>query len=487
MDSKNVRTELSNVGQSRELTEKWPNQAGNIQNISDAMPSTSESKPREIRQIIPLDMKKLKDLGIESNILSALNKFNAKEKLSVEANVEETTALATDNLTNSSSDHRTISSNERHNRCAANKVQILSDIRLGNNKIMLANQLLSNAALCANSIVRNDIVNKLPMPIESVPIELSRNIDSSNDSCATDESVEFCGFNSSDLQVERHRTHSANALDGFNSVEPANSGECTTIGLSESQQTHSGYMDSDEFHNDAGDDRAATKLYDEKMRKPVNVADTKYETNSIESNDSDHDDDDNENEDDDNGSDLEYLIEQARLTIETECRVEKPSTEYIKPDTPSQALDVSESDDSKQFIDDFLQSTKNSFLLHHMDESGGSNDDTPDQIMEENDEPLVDFPTIGECDEILATDDKTMDISQDNNDESVAEASHKNNNVIHNNEQRTVLFTVETKSKKIKPLTAFKEPKMPPAESIGGIILLIESYYAYAREICQSR
>lgn len=493
MGSKNIRNELTNVGQSRDLTEKWPNEAGNIQNISDAMPSSSESKPREIRQIIPLDMKKLKDLGIESNILSALNKFNAKEKFSVEASVEEATVPAADNSTNSSSDQSTISSKERHSRFAANKVQILSDIRLGNNKIMLANQLLSNAALCANSIVSNDIANKLPMPIESPPTELSRNNDSSNDSVATDESIEFCGFNTSDQLFERHRSHSVNALDGFGSCRPAYSAECTGIVFDELQQTLTTHVDNNVIHNDAGDDSGAMKMIEGKVREPAFVADTKYETNSVElkglenddGDENDNDGDDNEDEDDDNDSDLEDLIEQARLTIENECRGEKLSTVCIKPDTASQALDVSESDDSKQFIADFLQSTKNSFLLQHIDESGGSNDDTPDLILEENDEPLEDFPTIGECDQIPATKDKTMEMPQDNNEKSVLGASQTNDNVIHDNDQQTDLITIQQEAKNINPLAASKESKMSSAEPIGGITLLIETYNASV--ICQSK
>lgn len=45
------------------------------------MPSTESTEPKQrvIKQIVSLDSKKLKDLGIESNILSALTKFNGKK------------------------------------------------------------------------------------------------------------------------------------------------------------------------------------------------------------------------------------------------------------------------------------------------------------------------------------------------------------------------------------------------------------------------
>lgn len=45
------------------------------------MPSTDSTEPKQrvIKQIVSLDSKKLKDLGIESNILSALTKFNGKK------------------------------------------------------------------------------------------------------------------------------------------------------------------------------------------------------------------------------------------------------------------------------------------------------------------------------------------------------------------------------------------------------------------------
>lgn len=58
-----------------------PNTSINIKSESKQMSSSNSNEPkRVIKQIVSLDSKKLKALGIESNILSALTKFNGNEK-----------------------------------------------------------------------------------------------------------------------------------------------------------------------------------------------------------------------------------------------------------------------------------------------------------------------------------------------------------------------------------------------------------------------
>lgn len=54
----------------------------NTNKVSEQMPALNSTEPKQrvIKQIVSLDSKKLKALGIESNILSALTKFNGKEK-----------------------------------------------------------------------------------------------------------------------------------------------------------------------------------------------------------------------------------------------------------------------------------------------------------------------------------------------------------------------------------------------------------------------
>lgn len=73
MDSKKLKNDLDGDKQASNTVSSNRNTKKQMDN-----PPAMESKERVIKQIKALDMKKLKDLGIESNILSALTKFNVK-------------------------------------------------------------------------------------------------------------------------------------------------------------------------------------------------------------------------------------------------------------------------------------------------------------------------------------------------------------------------------------------------------------------------
>lgn len=83
MDSKSFPRIISSVDSQDDLpnlqTKSNPNDA-NTQRKQMPSANLTEPKQRVIKQIVSLDSKKLKDLGIESNILSALTKFNGKKK-----------------------------------------------------------------------------------------------------------------------------------------------------------------------------------------------------------------------------------------------------------------------------------------------------------------------------------------------------------------------------------------------------------------------
>lgn len=78
MDSKKLKNDLDGDNQAN-------NSGSGNRNTRKQMvnPPATKSKERVIKQIKALDMKKLKDLGIESNILSALTKFNIKGNLTL--------------------------------------------------------------------------------------------------------------------------------------------------------------------------------------------------------------------------------------------------------------------------------------------------------------------------------------------------------------------------------------------------------------------
>lgn len=73
MDSKKLKNDLDGGKQVNNLVSGNRNTRKQMNN-----PPATDSRQRVIKQIKTLDMKKLKDLGIESNILSALTKFNVK-------------------------------------------------------------------------------------------------------------------------------------------------------------------------------------------------------------------------------------------------------------------------------------------------------------------------------------------------------------------------------------------------------------------------
>lgn len=73
MDSKKLNNDLEGDKQANNSVSGSKSTRTKMDN-----PPAMESKERVIKQIKALDMKKLKDLGIESNILSALTKFNVK-------------------------------------------------------------------------------------------------------------------------------------------------------------------------------------------------------------------------------------------------------------------------------------------------------------------------------------------------------------------------------------------------------------------------
>lgn len=105
----------------------------------------AEPKQRVIKQIVSLDAKKLKALGIESNILSALTKFNGKDKAPIKTkptvkNTQPTTSTTTTTELSlqKSTITAAISSEKKPDETSpAKKIQVLSDVLLCENKLDL--------------------------------------------------------------------------------------------------------------------------------------------------------------------------------------------------------------------------------------------------------------------------------------------------------------------------------------------------------------
>lgn len=166
MDSKSVTSSDKDIGLEirKHLTKLQFKSKQNDQNTSSKqIPSTSEPKQRVIKQIVSLDSKKLKALGIESNILSALTKFNGKEKPTIKTesvtsvNDTETstsilpseiveidsslpipsTSTAISSATPTIASHRNLAKKQVSTKNSPKKIQVLSDVLLSDNKLDL--------------------------------------------------------------------------------------------------------------------------------------------------------------------------------------------------------------------------------------------------------------------------------------------------------------------------------------------------------------
>lgn len=82
MDSKSGSPAINNGVGLRDGFAKSPTKSKPTETTSKQMPASNSTEPKQrvIKQIVSLDSKKFKALGIESTILSALTKFNGKEK-----------------------------------------------------------------------------------------------------------------------------------------------------------------------------------------------------------------------------------------------------------------------------------------------------------------------------------------------------------------------------------------------------------------------
>lgn len=91
MDSKQYSQPNNGVDSGAGLKKSQSKNTNNANSDSKQMSSTNSTEPKRIiKQIVSLDSKKLKALGLESNILSALTKFNGTEKLVVQRKPTET-------------------------------------------------------------------------------------------------------------------------------------------------------------------------------------------------------------------------------------------------------------------------------------------------------------------------------------------------------------------------------------------------------------
>lgn len=198
MESKKIAQTKNSVETRDSLANVQSKSKQNAVNMdSKQMPSANNSIPKQrvIKQIVSLDSKKLKDLGIESNILSALTKFNGKDKPFFKSkptigvnNVKPSTSTGSMNVSNEiPQERKTICSNIRsiiasRNVAAANKIsdtppakkiQVLSNVLLSEKKLDLKD---ITALASSTPIQSNSSIPYVPQVPQSSPVKVIQRI-----------------------------------------------------------------------------------------------------------------------------------------------------------------------------------------------------------------------------------------------------------------------------------------------------------------------
>lgn len=328
----------------------------------------NESKQREIKQIVPLNAQKLKDLGIESNILSALTKFNGKNKKAILTesvavdNLPSTSkqfdSVASSQLTSSTTDNIVLipektTPNTRTESSSVKKIQVLSDYLLSDNKILDLKYLktVAESKTITNVIIpveRNEITLKscdeeqqsndsdkdTVIAIEQKAIEqkVDQNSVAVDNIVVSDEiSDRFLGFSSSEWMA------SLNHLD----LQRNESLPATNVHSEDDSKEHIEPANDEDLNSSNSDTSFSDAISDDSLQLSQEDSVTESE------------------------SDIEDLIEQARLTIENDekCNNEKPLAKVKRPRILDKELIdlLAEHVDKNKIIDEFLELTKNSF------------------------------------------------------------------------------------------------------------------------------
>lgn len=396
MDSRETQNDMANPRMPI-ATEKWRKSTVNNRRQTEPISSPSESIQKEIKQIIPLDLKKLKDLGIESNILTALNKFNAKERAipfsatkpgsgGVASTSKQVNRIPTPTqsqrlhtpIIQSASPAQSIQLH-KPSSCtdtSANKVQILSDIRLANNELLFTKKKIQSATSLTSNIDSHVIEAPTNAP--------DKNGDISNESSISDEMEEFYGFNTSDYIVlgeEAMHLDAVSRRDALDEkrVAPSLCKQNPSLFIAHNQYEFNGDIcksvlsTENKSHSEAEESTDLLEHLGSASGKAIDAV--------------------NESDENVNESDLEDLIEQARFTMEHANRLETPPIVYSETDSFSQDSIDSASEasdiDNDRFIENFLELTKNSFRIENVDDSDDSDEnEAPDDIHETNENSI---------------------------------------------------------------------------------------------------
>lgn len=390
--------------------------------------NSADPKQRVIKQIVSLDAKKLKALGIESNILSALTKFNGKDKASIKIksavtvkNVEPSTQTI-----ESTTQKPTISAaispvkptialtgtslqKQSDETSPSKKIQVLSNVLLYDNKLDLNSfpVIASSSAPVSSrhisygltvprpSQVKRIDIDKVPLSQVGSSIAVHRkSIESPNVEVKTVSSpVKHPLKSPSPVKrppkspvkppdsETRPQTSEVETLKGFslpelkcsqdqfvhfqNEVIPSTS-IISTIKVEQ-------YNDTENF-----DELPKIESTNESSAELSNTFTTTSETiSSVECSDSE--------------SDLDELIVEAQLTIQNERKIDDPDNTEVSPELKithkkprlvqkNLLVKLTEQVDNDRLIRDFLDSTINSFNRTGCDSPSDSDSSSDERV-----------------------------------------------------------------------------------------------------------
>lgn len=391
MDRKNLPPPNNGDGLQHGQIISQPNKAINIKTESKQMTSASSNEPkRVIKQIVSLDSKKLKALGIESNILSALTKFNGKEKsftqkkpsIAVDPVHPSTSSLPTERTTETNVQpqptistaaispvkpivalHGASAQCDTPETPATKKIHVLSNVLLNENIL----DLKDFTAIASSTPVSTNItyVPQVPKPRQIQPDEKNqvRLSECSEISATVDASIE-----PTDEKRSPANSHEIDALKGFSTADLKYSQNQYEHFRNEIQPKPSQIQSvSNEFavaeaksqikHQVELDTTSSSQTMNENQLQNT-LSSTNTTSKTVTSSESSSGSE----------SDLDELIKEAQMTIENELTNDTGSTEEIlaSPKKPrlvqKELLDLlADHVDKDRLIDDFLDSTINSF------------------------------------------------------------------------------------------------------------------------------
>lgn len=429
MDRKNLSTSSkTSVGEVLDIPSNFQSSKPiNMKSESKQMPNTNSTEPkRVIKQIVSLDSKKLKALGIESNILSALTKFNGKEK-SQSQNKSTSTINCGQPSTQTFSEHQRSTESVVQQppssisvahistirtdipirvaspKCkspdtpATKKIHVLSNVLLNKNKL----DLKEFTAIASSTPVKSTNVAYVPQVPKSSPTKTLQHTESDQIQCSDETGNISAIVDNVTESVKEERCHiNAQELDALKGFSIADL-KCSQSQFEQFQsEIHSTpvQIQSNPIANECKiEEKIPPQTQSETIKTEIDVnikpiVETLNENTLSTTNTSANTTTDIifsfSDSASDSESDLDDLIKEAQMTIENELIDDTESTEETTIVTKKPRLVEKElldlltvHVDKDRLIDEFLDSTINSFRTQCQSPSDSdSSSEESDQI-----------------------------------------------------------------------------------------------------------